>query len=223
MRAAVFHVRRCLPSAPTDLHYAFYKLTLKAPGAHGPDRHPVVSQMVLGSDLRRGTGRGLVVAVLVLAPALTACGDDSGGDDTDPPSPSAERSTTAEPSPSASAPDDPAAAEKEIKENWEKFFDPAVPTKEKQAVLENGDAMGQVLKSFSGDERGGQVEAKVGKVAFTSPTEANVTYTLTLKGATVMPDAAGTSVEQDDTWKVSVKTLCGLVTLSGNASPGPGC
>ncbi|WP_328497269.1 hypothetical protein OHS59_34555 [Streptomyces sp. NBC_00414] len=179
--------------------------------------------MVLGSDLRRGTGRGLVVAVLVLAPALTACGDDSGGDDTDPPSPSAERSTTAEPSPSASAPDDPAAAEKEIKENWEKFFDPAVPTKEKQAVLENGDAMGQVLKSFSGDERGGQVEAKVGKVAFTSPTEANVTYTLTLKGATVMPDAAGTSVEQDDTWKVSVKTLCGLVTLSGNASPGPGC
>ncbi|MFH8466902.1 hypothetical protein [Streptomyces sp. NPDC017991] len=181
--------------------------------------------MVLGSDLRRGTGRRLVVAVLLLAPALTACGDDSGGDDTDPPSPSAERTSKAEPSPSpsTSAPDDPAAAEKEIKENWKKFFDPAVPPKEKQAVLENGDEMGAVLKGFSGDERGGQVEATVGKVAFTSPTDADVTYTLTLKGATVMPDAAGTSVEQDGTWKVSVKTLCGLVTLSGNASPGPGC
>ena len=67
------------------------------------------------------------------------------------------------------------------------------------------------------------MEATVDKVEFTSSTEANVTYTLTLKGATVMPNAAGTAVEQDDTWKVSVKTLCGLVGLSGNASPGPGC
>ncbi len=206
-----------------DLHYAFCKLTLKAPGALGPDRHPVVSQMVLGSDLRRGTGRGLAVAVLVLASALTACGDDSGGDDTTPPSPSVEQPTTTEPSPSASAPDDPAAAEKEIKENWKKFFDPDVPLKDKQAVLENGDNMAQVLESFSGDERGGQVEATVDQVEFTAPTAANVTYTLTLKGATVMPNAAGTAVEQDDTWKVSVKTLCGLVGLSGNASPGPGC
>ncbi|MDQ1039628.1 hypothetical protein QFZ75_006044 [Streptomyces sp. V3I8] len=180
--------------------------------------------MVLGSDVRHGNGRGpAVVAVLALALALTACGDDSGGDDTDPPPPPAERASTSAPAPSASAPDDPAAAEAEIKKNWKKFFDPDVPTKEKQAVLENGDAMGQVLKSFGGDERGGQVEATVGEVAFTSPADADVTYTLTLKGATVMPDAAGTSVEQDGTWKVSVKTLCGLVGLSGNASPGPGC
>ncbi|WP_307531784.1 hypothetical protein [Streptomyces umbrinus] len=179
--------------------------------------------MVLGSDLRRGTGRGLAVAVLVLASALTACGDDSGGEDTTPPSPSVKLPSATEPSPSASAPDDPAAAEKEIKENWRKFFDPDVPLKDKQAVLENGDNMAQVLESFSGDERGGQVEATVDQVEFTAPTAANVTYTLTLKGATVMPNAAGTAVEQDDTWKVSVKTLCGLVGLSGNASPGPGC
>ncbi|MEU9898539.1 hypothetical protein ACIBCS_38920 [Streptomyces phaeochromogenes] len=179
--------------------------------------------MVLGSDLRRGTGRGLAVAVLVLASALTACGDDSGGDDTAPPSPSVEQPTSTEPSPSVSAPDDPAAAEKEIKENWKKFFDPDVPLKDKQAVLENGDNMAQVLESFGGDERGGQVEATVDQVEFTAPTAANVTYTLTLKGATVMPNAAGTAVEQEGTWKVSVKTLCGLVGLSGNASPGPGC
>ncbi|MEV2233534.1 hypothetical protein AB0H69_33845 [Streptomyces phaeochromogenes] len=179
--------------------------------------------MVLGSDLRRGTGRGLAVAVLVLASALTACGDDSGGDDTTPPSPSVEQPTSTEPSPSVSAPDDPAAAEKEIKENWKKFFAPDVPLKDKQAVLENGDNMAQVLESFGGDERGGQVEATVDQVEFTAPTAANVTYTLTLKGATVMPNAAGTAVEQDGTWKVSVKTLCGLVGLSGNASPGPGC
>ncbi|MER5259404.1 MULTISPECIES: hypothetical protein [unclassified Streptomyces] len=173
-------------------------------------------------------------AVLLVAPAAVACGDDSGGGgDSDPPKPSAETSTPDTPSedapsedaPSedASAPADPAAAEKEVKENFEKFFDPAVSMKEKEAVLEDGPKMRAVLKSFSGDERGKQVSADVNKVEFSSATEADVTYALTLKGATALPDASGTSVNQDDTWKVSVKTLCALVKLSGNESPGPGC
>jgi len=206
------------------LHYALWKLTLKAPGPYGPDRHPVVSQMVLGSDLRRGTARGVAAtAVLVLAAALTACSDDSGGASTAPPTPSVDQSTSAQPS--ATAPSDPAAAEQEIKQNWEKFFDPAVSTKDKQAVLENGDQMAQVLQGFNGDQRGQQVKAKVEKIEFTSPTDANVTYTLTLKGATALPNASGTAVEQDGTWKVSVNTLCALVQLSGDASSSaaPGC
>jgi hypothetical protein len=207
------------------LHYAFCKLTLKAPGAPGPVRHPVVSQMVLGSDLRRGNGRGVAAAaVLFLAAALTACSDESGGGDSNPPTPSVEQSTqptSAEPS--ATAPSDAAAAEQEVEENWEKFFDPAVAQKDKTAVLENGDQMTEVLEGFSGDQRGQQVEAVVEKVEFTSPTDANVTYSLTLEGATALPGASGTAVEQNGTWKVSVKTLCALVQLSGNASPGPGC
>ncbi|MGW6059482.1 hypothetical protein [Streptomyces sp. NPDC055189] len=194
-----------------------------------------------GSDLKRGRVRSAALAaaaVLLVAPAAVACGDDSGGGgESDPPKPSAEKSTQDTPSddtdapsddqdaPSddASAPADPAAAEKEVKENFEKFFDPAVSMKDKEAVLEDGPKMRAVLKSFSGDERGKQVSADVNKVAFTSATEADVTYALTLKGATALPDASGTSVNQDDTWKVSVKTLCALVKLSGNESPGPGC
>ena len=217
------------------LHYAFWKLTLKAPGAHGPDRHPVVSQMVLGSDLRRGnarrgrgprgTGRGTALAaalVLILAPGLAACSDDNGGgSESTPPTPTPETTTSAP----ATAPADRAAAEKEIKENWQTFFDPAASTKKKQAVLENGEQMGPVLQAFSGDKRGGQVEAQVTKVEFTKPTEATVTYTLLLNGATALPDASGTAVEQDGTWKVSVSTLCALVQLSGDASQSsaPGC
>ncbi|MFE9768996.1 hypothetical protein ACFYPC_31545 [Streptomyces sp. NPDC005808] len=178
--------------------------------------------MVLGSDLRRGNGRGVATAaVLFLAAALTACSDESGGGETDPPIPSVEQSTSAEPSPTAPA--DVAAAEREVRENWEKFFDPAVAQKDKTAVLENGDRMTQVLDSFSGDQRGRQVKAVVEKVEFTSPADANVTYSLTLEGATALPGASGTAVEQDGTWKVSVKTLCALVQLSGNESPGPGC
>lgn len=226
----------CLSIAADGLHYAFCKLTLKEPGACRPDRHPVVSQMVLGSDLRRANGRGSGAAgrgtalaaalVLLLAPALAACSDDSGGGGgSAPPTPTVERTASepAEETTSASGPADPAAAEKEIKKNWKAFFDPGTSTEEKQAVLENGEKMGPVLAAFSGDERGGQVEAEVKKVEFTSATGADVTYTLLLEGATALPDAAGTAVEQDGTWKVSVKTLCGLVALSGNATPGPGC
>lgn len=185
--------------------------------------------MVLGSTPRAARGRGAALAValaLVLGPALAACGDDSGGDDSAPPTPRSKEPTSEEPSsarPSGSGPPDRAAAEKEIKTNWKKFFDPKVSMKEKETVLEDGAKMRPVLKGFSGDKRGGQVEATVTEVAFTSATAADVTYGLALKGATVLPDAKGTSVEQDGIWKVSVNTLCALVQLSGNASPGPGC
>ncbi|MFD4630365.1 hypothetical protein ACFVYR_22315 [Streptomyces sp. NPDC058284] len=193
--------------------------------------------MVLGSSPRQGTprGRGRVrsaalaaASVLLIVPAAVACGDDSGGGgDATPPEPSVQKSSarrSQEPAgDTASAPADPKAAEDEIRANWEKFFDPEVSMKDKEAVLENGAAMRPVLKSFSGDKRGGQVAAKVGKVEFGSATEAEVTYALTLKGATALPDASGTAVDEDGTWKVSVKTLCALVKLSGNASPAPGC
>ncbi|EPH44626.1 hypothetical protein STRAU_2339 [Streptomyces aurantiacus JA 4570] len=172
-------------------------------------------------------------AVLLIAPAAVACGDDSGGDDSAPPKPSVETAdekpadgaseTADSEAPGGSEPADPAAAENEVRKNFEKFFDPDTSLRDKEAVLENGPKMREVLQSFSGDERGKQVGAKVGKVEFTSATEADVTYALTLKGATALPTASGTSVNQNDTWKVSVKTLCALVKLSGNASPGPGC
>ncbi|MDO0931938.1 hypothetical protein QQY66_09665 [Streptomyces sp. DG2A-72] len=185
--------------------------------------------MVLGSDLRRGSaGRGTAIVaalLLLLAPALAACGDDEGGGSETPlPTPTVEQ-TEQPTSPAASGPADTAAAEREIEQNWQKFFDPATSAQDKQSVLENGDRMAPVLAAFSGDERGGQVQAKVTAVEFTSPTEANVTYDLTLKGATALPGASGTAVEQDGAWKVSAKTLCALVSMSGNASASalPGC
>src|SRR3954468_12038244 len=150
--------------------------------------------MVLGSDRTWGNGsRGLMAVGFALAVALTACSDDSGGGSerppptpspggatppaAPPPPPSVER-TTPSAAPSPSGPADAAAAQREIKANWEKFFDPKTSTKDKQAVLENGDEMGPVLQAFSGDQRGGQVQAKVTKVGFTKPNAADVTYTL---------------------------------------------
>ncbi|GAA3503923.1 hypothetical protein GCM10019016_110360 [Streptomyces prasinosporus] len=189
--------------------------------------------MVLGSDLMRGNtrgrgpraaGRGTAVAaalLLFLAPALAACGDGGGGGDSPPPTPTADRTTSAP----ASAPADRAAAEQEIRQNWEKFFDPDTSLDEKKALLENGELLGPVLEAFSGDERVGQVQAEVTEVTFTSPTAADVRFALTLRGATALPDASGTAVEQDGTWKVSAKSLCALVQLSGDGSAPavPGC
>ncbi|MEU1181994.1 hypothetical protein ABZ464_31035 [Streptomyces sp. NPDC005820] len=179
--------------------------------------------MLLGSDRGRPRGTALAAAaVLVLAPVLAACSDDGGGGGgaTVTATATVGGATTA-----TTAPTDTAAAEQQVRQNWQKFFDPATSTADKQALLENGRMMGPMLRAFGGDERGGRVAAEVQKVEFTSPTEATVTYTLTLDGATALPNATGRAVLQDGTWKVSVTTLCALVKLSGDASASavPGC
>ncbi|OSP40427.1 MULTISPECIES: hypothetical protein [unclassified Streptomyces] len=190
--------------------------------------------MVLGSGIGRGNtragrrgprtaGRGTALAAalfLVLAPGLAACSDDSGGGGGTS-TPSADRTTSAP----GSAPANQAEAEQEIRQNWEKFFDPQTPVEEKKKLLQNGELLGPVLEAFSGDNRVGQVKAEVTEIAFVSPTEADVTFTLTLRGATALPDASGVAVDDDGTWKVSVRSLCALVQLSGDESPPdiPGC
>ncbi|MET8677488.1 hypothetical protein ABZW18_07840 [Streptomyces sp. NPDC004647] len=163
---------------------------------------------------RAGAVAWAAAGVLFVGAAAAGCGDDGGG--TEKPSPT---TTTTR----ADQPADPAAAEKQVKQNWEKFFDPSVPNDEKTKLLENGDQLGPLLQAFNGDARARQVAAKVTKVSFTSATSADVTYTLTLRGATALPNASGTSVEQNKVWKVSVKALCALVQMSGNDVKAPGC
>ncbi|MFE0701755.1 hypothetical protein [Streptomyces sp. NPDC058872] len=151
------------------------------------------------------------VAVLVLAPALAGCSDDGGttGDTTAPSAPSG-----------GEEPADPVLAKAEITKNWTAFFDPNTPLAEKVKLLENGEQMQPVLGAFAGDKNAAATSAKVTGIEFTSATDANVTYDLLVGGAPALPDSQGTSVLQNDTWKVSVKTLCGLVELSGVTVPG---
>ncbi|MEV0263217.1 hypothetical protein AB0I49_18035 [Streptomyces sp. NPDC050617] len=178
----------------------------------------------------RGSGawRAVLASAVVLVAAV-GCGDDSGGADEPvkpPASASASSPPAAEsggPSPSGARPPDEAAARREVKENWEKFFDPATSNDEKAGLLENGRQLKPLLRAFGGDERGSQVEARVSRVAFSSAAEAEVRYALLLGGQTALPGASGTSVYQDQVWKVSVKTLCALVKLSGDAPKAPGC
>ncbi|MFJ2935542.1 hypothetical protein ACIO8G_22650 [Streptomyces sp. NPDC087219] len=158
-------------------------------------------------------------AVLVLTPVVAGCSDDGAGggegraDDT--------RTATATAAPTgAGEPDDPAAAKAEITRNWTAFFDPATPAAERVGLLENGEQMQEVLGAFGGDKNAAMTSAKVTGVAFTSATEADVTYDLLVGGNPALTGSQGTSVLQNDTWKVTVKTLCGLVQLSGVTVPG---
>ncbi|MFG3052093.1 hypothetical protein ACGFZP_14220 [Kitasatospora sp. NPDC048239] len=138
---------------------------------------------------------------------------------------SAAASGTASASATGTAPADPAAAKAEVTANWEKFFDPATPIADKAKLLQNGDVLLPVLQGFSQDPRIGQVQAKVTDVAFTSATQATVTYSLSLQGAVVEPAASGQAVLENGTWKVARSTLCGLLTQAGGAggTPIPGC
>lgn len=152
-------------------------------------------------------------ALLVLFPAAAACSDSGDGSEKSP-SPTA----TAP----AAQPADPAAAKAQIEKNWTTFFDPEASTDAKVKVLENGEALRPLLAAFGNDKNAARSSAKVTDVTFGSPTQAAVTYDLLIGGNPALPGAKGTAVFQDQTWKVSVKTLCALVRLSGNAAA-PGC
>ncbi|WFB10272.1 hypothetical protein LRS74_26965 [Streptomyces sp. LX-29] len=177
--------------------------------------------MALAKPARARTAAWLTAALLLFGAGAAGCGDDGGG--TDEPSPTRSVTPTKTASPTGDEPSDPEAAEEEIEENWETFFDPATSRDEKAELLQDGSRLKPLLEAFSGDQRGEQVKAEVTEVTFTSATSADVTYALTLKGATVLPDASGVSVLQDGEWKVSHKTLCGLVELSEDAPQAPGC
>ncbi|MFF2953817.1 hypothetical protein ACFVVU_21055 [Kitasatospora sp. NPDC057965] len=202
------------------------------------------------SGTRRAAGPVLrsagALLALLLAVAAAACSSGKSESSTASPSPPAATGTatgtetatgtmtatatqtatgTTSPSPGATAPADPAAATSEITANWQKFFDPTTPIPEKAALLQNGDTLLPVLEGFAQDPRVGQVQAKVTNVAFTSATEATVTYELSLQGSVVEPAATGQAVLDNGTWKVSRATLCGLLTQAAGATgtPIPGC
>ncbi|MFG2818152.1 hypothetical protein ACGFX4_01890 [Kitasatospora sp. NPDC048365] len=197
-------------------------------------RGPVTGPPTYPDRLRRPgrpTRKGAAVRLTgaVLAVLLAAACSSSGSSTSSSPTPtaaatsaSAPASGTAAASPSGSAPADPAAAKAEITTNWEKFFSPDTSLDDKAALLQGGDQLAPVLQGFASDPRVGQVQAKVTDVAFTSATEATVTYQLSIQGNVVQPDATGQAVLDSGVWKVSRSTLCGLVQQSGNTAV-PGC
>jgi len=94
---------------------------------------------------------------------------------------------------------------------------------EAKTLLQQGDSLGPALKKAAQEDKatGGTRSAKVTKITFTSPTQANVNYLLKAAGRTL--NAAGIAVLEDGTWKVSDITFCTLVVLGNGSRPVKGC
>ncbi|MGW0365622.1 hypothetical protein [Streptomyces sp. NPDC002990] len=165
-------------------------------------------------------------AVLLLAPAAAGCtsdpADETGTGTSPTTSPSSPPLVPVVPTTEPPQPADPAAARAEVQKNWTAFFDPGSSVDQKAGVLENGDTLKPLLNAFAADPNASKSSAKVTGVAFTSPREAQVTYDLLVGETPALPGSKGTAVLQDGVWKVSAKTLCGLVKISGNTAV-PGC
>lgn len=170
--------------------------------------------------------RVLVIAGVSLA-MLAACG---GSDDTASSSGSSSGSASGsvaseDSSPSAAAaPADPVAAEAEVRKNWETFFLTGNPPETSLALLEDADQLGEALQIAAKlRDPNAKQSAAVKKVTFTSETEADVTYDLSIGGTVVLPGAQGKAVLQDGTWKVSRTTFCTLTALGAQGQTIPGC
>jgi hypothetical protein len=120
------------------------------------------------------------------------------------------------------APFDQAAATAQVTANWEKFFTPGTSIDERVALLENGAALRTAIEQSATNPLQQQVSAKVTQVTFTSPTEATVTYDVSLNGTVALPAAQGMAVMEGGTWKVAQASFCSLLSLAATG-PIPGC
>lgn len=160
---------------------------------------------------------GRVLVPVAGAALLASC--SSGGGAT------AARST----SPSGSSSFDQSAAAAQVTRVWQAFFSKDTPISQKEMLLQNGTGtMMPAVQAFASDPRVGQVTATVQKVTFPSPTDADVTYQISLNGAVMESGMAGKAVDVNGHWLVSDATLCGLLQLAaaqggGSASAIPGC
>jgi len=162
----------------------------------------------------------LLTCTFATIAGLTACGGGStakvSANSTTPP---------ASPTPSATAPADPAAAKAQIKANWEKFFAYRTKTAVAKSLLEDGSSMSGAIAFARLEQRQTHLKqaARVKLIVFTSATSANVTWALLNGTQVLLPSASGSAVYIDGTWKVSKQSFCTLVTLGANGKPVPGC
>ena len=154
-----------------------------------------------------------VSALLALAGTLAACSSSTG---------------SGSPSPTTATTFDTASATSAVKQTWTDFFAKTTPIAQKEPLLQGGTStMAGAVQAFASNAMVGEVTADVQNVTFPSPTQADVTYSISLDGRVVENAMAGNAVYQNGKWLVSDTTLCGLLQLaqtqSGGSAAIPGC
>jgi hypothetical protein len=167
--------------------------------------------------------RFALAAALSVALALTAAACSSSSSSTAATSSSsAPASSSAASSAASSSPaGGNAAAVAAITANWEKFFSSSTPVSEKVTLLQNGSAFSAAISGLMSLVSG--LGAKVTNVTVNSATSATVTYNLTTKGTSLLPNQTGKAVYVDGVWKVGDASLCGLLKLVPGGSVPAAC
>jgi ABC-type glycerol-3-phosphate transport system substrate-binding protein len=154
-------------------------------------------------------GRRLILATVLVALIAAGCGgdDDDGGDDAATTTTEADETTTTV---------DEAAATEEITQNWESFFNNALPLDERVNYLEDGDQLQPLVEQQAQilGEQASQATAQVDNVTVNDDGTADVEFQVLLSGQPVLP-STGTAVLVDGQWLVSKTTLCDLIALAG--------
>jgi hypothetical protein len=165
----------------------------------------------------------LILLVCALGGTLVACGSSSGtssaSGSSSPAATSAAPSSAAPTSaPASSAAAGGSAASQTIAANWTAFFSAKTPVAKRISLLQDGTQFASIIKSQAGGGLAAEASAKVTKVAVSSASQANVTYSILVAGQTALANKTGTAVLQDGTWKVGVASFCGLLAVENTGS-----
>ena len=151
---------------------------------------------------RTWTARAAVAAgAVLLVVVAAACGKAVNANATTAPSPSASATATAA-----------------VTADWQAFFPGATPAARKIALVQQGQQFATTIKAQASSPIAQGTQAKVTSVTITSPTTADVTYSIVMGGQTALPDQKGQAVLEGGVWKVSAASFQDLLKLEQGAS-----
>jgi hypothetical protein len=107
-----------------------------------------------------------------------------------------------------------------IAANYVKFFDGTQPVADKIGLLENGQQYTKELEAQGASPLAKMASVSVSSVTITSPTAAEVKYSILVGGQPALPDQIGEAVLQDGVWKVGIDSFMALLALQqGSTTP----
>lgn len=156
----------------------------------------------------------LGVLVVALTGLVAACGGSTEATST---STTAASTTSSESSTSSVS---LSGDESRIATNYVKFFDGTQPVADKIGLLENGTQYTKELEAQGASPLTKMASVSVSSVTITSPTTAEVKYSILVGGQPALPDQIGEAVLQDGVWKVGIDSFMALLALQqGSTTP----
>ena len=109
-----------------------------------------------------------------------------------------------------------AMAKAAITKAYQDFFDYQSTAAQSEDALQDGTRFATVLAQQGQQSYAQKSAATVSAASLLSPDTARVTFTVTVGGQPLLPDATGYAVRIGGDWKVAATTFCGLLKLQGD-------